>query len=43
MLRAGSTSEPEELLRRMRSDVDAFVGTTPQHDDITGRLVKVSG
>ncbi len=43
VLDAGSASEPEELLRRMRSDVDAFVGATPQHDDITCMLVKVSG
>ncbi len=43
ILRAGSASEPEELLRRMRSDVDAFVGATPQHDDITCMLIKISG
>jgi phosphoserine phosphatase RsbU/P len=33
---------PEQLLRRMMADVDAFVGTTPQHDDITCLLVKVA-
>jgi serine phosphatase RsbU (regulator of sigma subunit) len=29
------------MLRRMMSDVDGFVGATPQHDDITCLLVKV--
>ncbi len=42
-LRAGAASGPEELLRRLLSDVDAFVGATPQHDDITCMLVKISG
>ena len=42
-LRSGATSSPEELLRRMLSEVDAFVGATPQHDDITCMLVKFSG
>ena len=43
VLRAGADSTPKSLLRRMLSDVDAFVGATPQHDDITCMLVKVSG
>jgi phosphoserine phosphatase RsbU/P len=43
VLRAGASSGPDELLRRMLSHVDAFVGTTPQHDDITCMLVKISG
>jgi phosphoserine phosphatase RsbU/P len=43
VLRAGSNSGPDELLRRMLNDVDAFVGATPQHDDITCMLVKISG
>jgi len=43
VLRAGASSGPDELLRRMLGDVDAFVGTTPQHDDITCMLVKISG
>jgi serine phosphatase RsbU (regulator of sigma subunit) len=29
------------MLRRVMNDVDAFVGLTPQHDDITCLLVKV--
>ncbi len=41
VLDAGATSTPDELLRRLMSDVDAFVGPTPQHDDITCLLVKV--
>jgi phosphoserine phosphatase RsbU/P len=43
VLRAGAGSIPDELLRRMLSEVDAFVGATPQHDDITCMLVKISG
>jgi len=41
VLHAGATSDPDQLLRRLMSDVDAFVGPTPQHDDITCLLVKV--
>ena len=43
VLRAGAASTPDELLRRLLSDVDTFVGATPQHDDITCMLVKISG
>ncbi len=43
VLRNGAASTPDELLRRLLSEVDAFVGATPQHDDITCMLVKVSG
>jgi sigma-B regulation protein RsbU (phosphoserine phosphatase) len=32
---------PDQLLRRVMTDVDAFVGTTPQHDDITCLMMKV--
>ena len=42
VLNAGAASAPHEMLHRMMSDVDAFVGPTPQHDDITCLLVKVS-
>jgi sigma-B regulation protein RsbU (phosphoserine phosphatase) len=42
VLRAGAASAPDDLLRRMLSDVDTFVGATPQHDDITCMLVKIS-
>jgi phosphoserine phosphatase RsbU/P len=42
ILQAGATATPEELLRRMMSDLDAFVGPTPQHDDVTCMLVKAA-
>jgi hypothetical protein len=42
VLNASAASFPDEMLRRMMSDVDAFVGPTPQHDDITCLLIKVS-
>ena len=41
VLNAGAASTPDEMLRRVISDVDAFVGATPQHDDITCLLVKM--
>ncbi len=41
VLHAGAAITPAEMLRRMMSDVDGFVGSTPQHDDITCLLVKV--
>jgi sigma-B regulation protein RsbU (phosphoserine phosphatase) len=41
VLQNGITTTPEELLRRLMADLDAFVGTTPQHDDVTCMLVKV--
>lgn len=43
VLNAGASVNPDEMLRRVMSDVDAFVGPTPQHDDITCLLVKVGG
>jgi serine phosphatase RsbU (regulator of sigma subunit) len=43
VLSGGAASTPDELLRRLLSDVDTFVGSTPQHDDITCMLVKLSG
>jgi len=33
---------PDLLLDRMMLDVNAFVGSTPQHDDITCMLIKVA-
>jgi serine phosphatase RsbU (regulator of sigma subunit) len=41
VLQAGVAATPDELLRRMMSDLDAFVGPTPQHDDVTCMLVTV--
>ena len=42
LLQAGAAATPDELLRRMMSDLDAFVGATPQHDDVTCMLVKAA-
>lgn len=42
VLHGGASSTPGELLRRMMSDLDAFVGATPQHDDVTCLLVKAT-
>ena len=41
VLQASVTATQDELMRRIMSDLDAFVGTTPQHDDVTCMLVKV--
>ena len=41
ILNASAAVTPDKVLSRMMVDVDAFVGTTPQHDDITCLLVKV--
>ena len=40
VLQTGTGATPEELLRRIISDLDTFVGETPQHDDITCMLLK---
>ena len=37
---AGKTLEPGEMLKRLMAEVDLFVGTTPQHDDVTCMLIK---
>ena len=42
VLAAGAAATPDELLRRMMDDLDRFVGATPQHDDITCLLLKLS-
>jgi sigma-B regulation protein RsbU (phosphoserine phosphatase) len=39
VLEAGTAETPSELLRRMMSDLDLFVGATPQHDDVTCMLL----
>ena len=41
VLGAAGNATPDQLLSRIMVDVDAFVGTTPQHDDITCVVVKV--
>jgi sigma-B regulation protein RsbU (phosphoserine phosphatase) len=40
VLQAGASATPDQLLRRVMSDLDTFVGATSQHDDITCMLVK---
>ncbi len=42
VLQAGASVTPDELLRRMISEAGAFVGDTPQHDDITCMVVRVA-
>ena len=37
---ASAATTPAEMLTRMMAEVDLFVGTTPQHDDVTCLLVK---
>lgn len=36
----GATQSPSMLLQRIMGDVDNFVGTAPQHDDVTCMLLK---
>jgi sigma-B regulation protein RsbU (phosphoserine phosphatase) len=42
VLDGGTGATPQELLTRTMADLDAFVGETPQHDDVTCLLVKVA-
>ncbi|HXJ86949.1 MAG TPA: PP2C family protein-serine/threonine phosphatase [Candidatus Binatia bacterium] len=39
-LDAGRLLQPGELLKRLMSELDFFVGNTPQHDDVTCMLLK---
>ena len=39
-LEAGVSTTPKELLDRLMASLDLFVGSTPQHDDVTCLLVK---
>ncbi|HTT23510.1 MAG TPA: PP2C family protein-serine/threonine phosphatase [Candidatus Sulfotelmatobacter sp.] len=39
-LDAGRLLPPGELLKRLMSELDLFVGNTPQHDDVTCMLLK---
>jgi sigma-B regulation protein RsbU (phosphoserine phosphatase) len=41
ILNAGGIQSPGDLMDRIMADLDAFVGTAPQHDDVTCVLVKV--
>jgi sigma-B regulation protein RsbU (phosphoserine phosphatase) len=40
MIGAAAATTPGEMLKRMLSDLDVFVGSTPQHDDVTCLLIK---
>jgi serine phosphatase RsbU (regulator of sigma subunit) len=37
---AGAALKPSEMLKRLMTEVDQFVGQTPQHDDVTLMLLK---
>lgn len=37
---AGVASTPSEMLKRLMAELDLFVGSTPQHDDVTCMLLK---
>jgi phosphoserine phosphatase RsbU/P len=37
---AGAAGTPGEMLNRLMSELDLFVGATPQHDDVTCLLIK---
>jgi sigma-B regulation protein RsbU (phosphoserine phosphatase) len=37
---AGAATTPAEMLNRLMKELDLFVGSTPQHDDVTCLLVK---
>jgi len=36
----GAATAPSDMLKRLMAEVDLFVGSTPQHDDVTCLLVK---
>jgi len=42
VIEGGATASPSKLLSRVMVDLDFYVGTTPQHDDITCVLVKAA-
>ena len=42
VLEMNSAISPDLLLQRIIAEVNAFVGSTPQHDDITCMLIKVA-
>ncbi len=39
-IEAGKSTEPADMLKRFMSELDLFVGNTPQHDDVTCLLLK---
>ena len=40
VINSAASSSPSEMLKRLMAEVDLFVGTTPQHDDVTCLLIK---
>ena len=40
LIGANAASTPKEMLERLMSGLDLFVGSTPQHDDVTSLLIK---
>lgn len=40
VLEAGTSTTPADLLKRLMAALDLFVGSTPQHDDVTCMLLK---
>ncbi len=40
VLEGGKSGSPSDLLKLLMSDLDLFVGNTPQHDDVTCMLIK---
>jgi len=42
VIEAGKSDEPDAMLKRLMSELDLFVGTTPQHDDVTCMLIKAA-
>jgi phosphoserine phosphatase RsbU/P len=42
VLHARMSATPTEMLRRIMSDLDAFVGDTAQHDDVTCMIMKAA-
>jgi len=43
LVESGAATAPTELVRRLLASLDAYVGNTPQHDDMTCLLLKRSG
>jgi sigma-B regulation protein RsbU (phosphoserine phosphatase) len=40
VIEAGKADTPSVMLKRLMAELDLFVGSTPQHDDVTCMLVK---
>ncbi len=39
-INAAAATAPNDMLQRLMAELDLFVGTTPQHDDVTCLLIK---